>query len=283
MGIETQQKLNQLQRDLPEGMLATARWLGNKGYSHQLLKKYKQGGWLVSPVRGVYRRPGPSLKWQQVVASLQLFAQLPLHLGGKTALIHRGLAHYLQFGRPETIHLYGTASLPVWVSELSVEERFQRHSDAAFDLPRVFRDSDRRILNQQGRVMQPGDLEASGLTLFSWDTWDWDLVYSSEERAVLELLEDVPDQETVASADTLIQGLTNLRPQRLTRMLKACRSIKVKRLFLALAERHQHAWFGQLDLSKVDLGRGKRVLVRGGVLHPRYQITLPADLGAQAR
>jgi len=31
----------------------------------------------------------------------------------------------------------------------------------------------------------------------------------------------------------------------------------------------------------VDLGRGKRSLVRGGRLHPRYQITLPGDLDEQ--
>jgi hypothetical protein len=218
-----------------------------------------------------------------VVASLQLFAELPLHVGGKTALVHRGLAHYLQLGQRETIRLYGPAKLPAWTEELQVEEKFLRHSDTAFDLPRIYRDSDRHIFDERGSPLQPSDLEASGLTLFSWGTWDWDLVYSSEERAVLEVLQDVPESETIANADVLIQGLTNLRPRRLTRMLEACRSVKVKRLFLALADRHEHAWLGQLDLSKVDLGRGKRVLVRGGLLHPKYQITLPADLGAQAR
>ena len=36
-----------------------------------------------------------------------------------------------------------------------------------------------------------------------------------------------------------------------------------------------------LDLNAVDLGRGKRVLVPGGKLHAKYQITLPADLDEQ--
>jgi hypothetical protein len=42
-----------------------------------------------------------------------------------------------------------------------------------------------------------------------------------------------------------------------------------------LAEKHAHAWFKQLDLSKVSLGSGKRVLVPGGRLDPKYLITVP--------
>jgi hypothetical protein len=56
-----------------------------------------------------------------------------------------------------------------------------------------------------------------------------------------------------------------------------------QRLFLALAERHAHAWFKHLHSSKLDLGRGKRMLVPGGKLHPKYLVTLPADLDAHAR
>jgi hypothetical protein len=32
-------------------------------------------------------------------------------------------------------------------------------------------------------------------------------------------------------------------------------------------------------MSRVDLGSGKRVLVKGGKLDPRYNITVPSDLG----
>jgi len=49
-------------------------------------------------------------------------------------------------------------------------------------------------------------------------------------------------------------------------------------LFLALAERHQHAWLPHVSLDGVNLGQGKRVLVSGGYLHPIYHITLPRDL-----
>jgi hypothetical protein len=36
-------------------------------------------------------------------------------------------------------------------------------------------------------------------------------------------------------------------------------------------------------VTKVDLGRGKRMLVPGGKLDPKYLLTLPADLDAHAR
>ncbi|HCF0773769.1 TPA: type IV toxin-antitoxin system AbiEi family antitoxin domain-containing protein, partial [Pseudomonas aeruginosa] len=61
-------------------------------------------------------------------------------------------------------------------------------------------------------------------------------------------------------------------------LLRHCTSIKTKRLFLALAERHQHAWVDHLLLDGVYLGKGKRCLVPGGRLNSTYQITLPADL-----
>jgi hypothetical protein len=52
----------------------------------------------------------------------------------------------------------------------------------------------------------------------------------------------------------------------------------VKRLFLFFADRHNHAWLKQLDRSRIDLGRGKRLLAVGGRLDPKYQITVPESL-----
>jgi len=53
--------------------------------------------------------------------------------------------------------------------------------------------------------------------------------------------------------------------------------VKVKRLFLVLADHFRHPWRSSLELSRVDLGTGKRQITRGGRLHPKYQITLPTD------
>ena len=72
-----------------------------------------------------------------------------------------------------------------------------------------------------------------------------------------------------------MQAAATLSPRKVQAILEACRSIKVRRLFLWLAERHGHAWLKRLDLSAIDLGRGKRQLVRDGRLDPKYLITVP--------
>ena len=48
------------------------------------------------------------------------------------------------------------------------------------------------------------------------------------------------------------------------------------------ADRHHRRWLAQLDKSAVDLGAGKRVLVKGGVLDPYYHITVPRDMNGVA-
>ena len=57
MGIATTSKLNQLLSESLPGGLLFAGWLRNEGYSSQLLKKYRDSGWLEGLARGVmYRR-----------------------------------------------------------------------------------------------------------------------------------------------------------------------------------------------------------------------------------
>jgi len=97
-------------------------------------------------------------------------------------------------------------------------------------------------------------------------------------RAMLELCAGVSDAALVYEIDALMQAMTTLRPQRVSLLLRQCGSIKAKRLFLALAERHRHAWLAHVSLDEVNLGQGKRALVPGGTLHPVYHITLPRDL-----
>jgi hypothetical protein len=47
---------------------------------------------------------------------------------------------------------------------------------------------------------------------------------------------------------------------------------------LPFAERHRYAWLQKLKRSAVDFGTGKRMLVRGGKLEPKYNITVPENL-----
>lgn len=276
-------KVNLLQDLLEEGLLAPTWWLEAQGYSRALLSKYVASGWLTAPARGVYRRPGPPLKWQHVVASLQLLGGSFFHVGGRTALVEHGLGHYVRMSGGATILLYGPETLPGWVNNLGLQERFVARSDAMFSGLRARRGEQGVALDLDERPLESGQLADFGLREARWGAWDWPLWFASDERAMFEVLQDVPARESVHEADVLMQGLVNLRPARVMTLLMTCTSVKVKRLFLALAERHEHAWFSRLDLSKVELGKGKRMLVPGGKLHPKYLITLPADMDAYTR
>jgi hypothetical protein len=45
-----------------------------------------------------------------------------------------------------------------------------------------------------------------------------------------------------------------------------------------MAEKAGHRWFNSPNLEKVDLGKGKRSIVKEGVYVPKYQITVPKEL-----
>jgi hypothetical protein len=110
---------------------------------------------------------------------------------------------------------------------------------------------------------------------------DLALRVSSRERAILEFLYLAPEREAFDEAKLLMERLTTLRPSVLQSLLENCNSVKTKRLFLSLAESSRHAWVGKLDLARIDLGKGKRVLIknaRGGRLDAKYQIVLPVSL-----
>lgn len=272
-------------RAFPAGLLLSASWLREHGYPSNLLAYYVSAGKLESPARGVYRSPGTPLKWQSVVATLQLNEGSWSHVGGRTAIVQRGLGHYARSREAETVQLFGPETLPSWVNKLGLPERFQQRSDAAFGELRVYRD-EKGVLHRFGQKEEPifaEKLPELGLVEVKWGTFDWPLIFSTEERAILELLQNVPERESIHEAYVLLQGLVNLRPQRLSTLLRVCQSIKGKRLFLALAERIGHTWFGHLDLKGVELGSGKRSIFPGGKLDAKYHITLPADLGEHAR
>lgn len=270
------EKLNQLQQILPEGLLANAVWLRKHGYASNLVAYYAARGWLESPARGVYRRPGATLKWQHVVASLQNLLDLPVHVGGLTALDVQGKSHFLRLSGIQTVHLYSRKSLPSWLSRLPLADKIVVHRE------RLFAEPDSTGVAAPAHVARDAAANRTppgiGLTQLSWGAYDWPLTYSTLERAYLELLDEIVAPDSIAHANLILQGLTTLSPRRLKALLAACRSVKVKRLFFALAERHNHQWLSELDPKEFDLGKGKRQLAPGGKLHPKYLITLPAEL-----
>ena len=283
MGEPNQDKLNRLQRSLPEGLVADAAWLEKRGYSRGLRNKYVAHGWLDRVARGVYRRPAPklaaeagqeNLRWQPVVISLQTLLECSYTVGGRTALELQGFAHYLSSGHDREIHLYGAGKPPGWVFKLNLKDRFVFHKAG-----RLFSAESPPHRSKAG-TDATRDLLQNSTIRQSWGQWEWPLIMSSPERASLELLDEVPQRESFHQADVLMEGLRNLSPRRLHTLLVACRSVKVKRLFLWFAERHRHPWLKKMNRKDIDLGRGKRMLVRGGKLDKAFNITVPEFIDA---
>ena len=277
MGYQKGEKLNRLQRLLPSGLVATTSWLNDHGYSSALLSKYVSNGWLEQPARGVYRRPSGSLLWQHAVISLQTLLRTPVFVGGRTALEEQGLSHYVSATSPREIHLYSSRPYPNWIKKIQLEETVVLHSTRRLSR-RPVEFVGATWNSEQQAFIAPDNETPDDLKLRSWGAWQWPLIVSTPERAVLELLDEVPTRESFHQADMLVEGLRTLSPRRMQRLLEECRNIKAKRLLLWFAERHQLRWFRELNLENIDLGAGKRSLVPNGKLDTKYQITVPRDM-----
>lgn len=283
MASQKASKLNHLQRTLPEGLVVDAAWLDAHGYAHPLRQKYVANGWLDMLTRGVYRRPlaglgqvtGPeNVDWRLLIASLSSLLGYDVHVGGRMALSLTGHAHYLSMSPLKTVDLYAD-KLPAWLARVPTDVAWRIHRTAPL--------FDASILAATLPAPTFGNATTDPLLLFgrsrmSVDRERWTFPVAIPERAILELLDELPGAESFEQADKIMDGLANLRPRLQQHLLEACRSVKVKRLFLFLAERHGHAWLAKLDRSRIDLGVGKRALVANGRYDKKFQITVPEFL-----
>ena len=250
-------KLNQLLQKWPKGAVATYPWLKEQGISRQLVGVYKRYHWLTPVGRGAFVRSGESVTWPGALHAIQREHGCTIHAAGKTALQLQGYAHFLPAGESAPIWVQGAPGerLPLW---------FTRHKWQG------------RVHYSTSRLLPPPLAVSLGLS--DHDHGGLSIRLSTPERAILEVLPFVPDPQSFEEARLLMEGLRTLRPKLVQELLEACTSVKAKRLFLVLAEACAHAWLKNLDLSRISLGAGKRVLVAGGRLHPKYQITVPPDV-----
>ncbi|MEI9994652.1 MAG: type IV toxin-antitoxin system AbiEi family antitoxin domain-containing protein [Rhizomicrobium sp.] len=247
---------------VPYGFLVTRRWLIAQGVERHGIDNLVKSRQLITLFSGVYTRPETKPTWQGVVCSLQRMGS-SLTVGGLTALQLQGFSHYLPLSESVTVQLCGSDLLPAWVSKLGFKAKFLHRSDARLFGREKASSADR---NKDSTVRLP------------WGDHTFALRVSAPERAVFELLEEVPEKISFEHADQLMQGLVNLSPRRLENLLRRTRSIKVKRLFFWFAERQRHAWFNKLRSEDFDLGSGKRVLAKGGKFDKKYGITVPEEM-----
>jgi hypothetical protein len=245
-------KLNQLLKAWPHGGVMTSAHLAKQGYYKQLLKQYCDAGWVRKLGHGAYIKLEDPIKWPGAVAALVQQLAHPVHLGGLSALEFHGLSQYLTLGK------IGTGSFSLFNT-----------TGKKKPLPKWFVDTFRGCQYFQYYLFDKED----GLINASIEGID--VVLSSPERAILEVLSLVPHSFDYHHAYELTENLQLLNPNVMQNLLVLCRSVKVKRLFLYLADEHQLPYFSALDLNAIQLGEGKRVISPGGHYVARYQLSVP--------
>jgi len=253
MSQEVKAKINRLISQWHRGTVSAASYLNTLGFSHDLLVRYKKSGWIQSFGRGAYMLSGDKVEWPGALYALQTQLGLNLHPGGKTALELKGYAHYLPTGKRK-VFLYGTQGqvLPSWLKgeRLEVDIVMTRTNLLTKD-------------SQEG--------------FSEFREKDFSIRISSPERAAMEMLHLVPGKISFEEALLIMENLVSLRPDMVQRLMVMCRSIKVKRLFMYMAEKHGHSWVSDLDPSRIDFGKGKRMIVPNGKHDRKYLITVPRD------
>lgn len=295
MSLEKTPRLKNLVRHVPPGFPVDAAWLDRQGIGPKSVSRYVRRGWLEKVTRGVYRRPVPQENfprmqdWDTALASVQRVMGYRVHLGGTSALkVHRyGSCLWPEEGNP--VYLYGT--VPSWLSRVPLKSaRFHVRSCSLFGgellgvessfcaeygIPLALADETSRDDGESDCVPADGPVRRRDWKLFEPRK---PIHVSTRERAVLEVLDDFPERGTFHDLDRMFRSLAIMRTELMTSLLRACRSVKVKRLFFVLAERHAHAWLKYVDKAEIDFGSGPRALTKGGNMHPVYQVYVPDKL-----
>jgi hypothetical protein len=252
MSTQESSKINRLLTTQPEGVVLLSSWLVANGYSPELQKRYRKSNWFKSIGTGAMIRTGDEVDYLGGIYALQKQAGLSIHPGAKNALLLLGKAHYLEIGKGK-VNLFGGKgeSLPKWFKS--------NHWDVS--------------LNYHATSFLP---ITSGLT--NYETNNYSINISGPVRAMMECLYLSPSKFDLMESYQLMEGLNALRPDQVQQLLESCNSVKVKRLFLYLAEKAGHLWFSKINLNNIDLGSGKRSLVKNGVYVSKYKITVPKEL-----
>jgi len=247
-------KLNLMLLKWKNGDIHGLKWLRASEIDQRLAYSYYEDGYLLKVGPGVFARKGDEVNPYGVINFLQEELKLNLHISGRTALELHGHSHYVALGLKPRIYLtsYNGKAFPTWIKKLEKNFEF------------VFKKSS--LLSGEGFLKTHNEN-------------DFELKISCRELAALELIETLDLSGSLETAENYIQSLLTLRTEVVQKVLEECHSIKVKRVFLYLAEKLGLPWFKVLNTEKINLGTGKRVIVKSGELNKKYLITVDRNYG----
>jgi hypothetical protein len=251
MSIEKANKINRLLRDYYPGKLYFSGSLKQNGYSDQLLKQYRSSGWLSALSKGVMYRAGDRLLSYPALACYNRQMEKKFHVAAHSALELNGFNHYVPMGKP--ILMVGHPKrqpVPEWMKKEDFDRVLKFFSTEVFVRPQL------SIFGVEGV----------------------DLLISLPEQAFFECLLLAPKQYAYMDLYYIMEQMTTLRPEILQDLLEHTENIRVKRMFLYMAEKAGHHWFNLLNVNKIDTGTAKHQLTGNGVYIPKYKITVPKEL-----
>ena len=237
---------------LRPGEVVTPDRLRALGVSARLSTHLKNSGVLSSLGVGAFVRGHEEPSFASAVQALTQQLKLQLHIGGRTALELQGVSQYLTMGSGQSAWIFSTkkAKFPLWFAKQKwgatprlVQTKFLKQCTTA-NLRTVLVDG-------------------------------FEVPVSRRELAILETIFLIGKSHRFEEVDELFESLSTLDASVLQTLLENCQSIRVCRIFLFLAHKHAHPWIDGINESEIDLGRGKRAVVKGGKLDARYQITVP--------
>jgi len=244
-------KINNLRRQTPSNGILLTSWLEKSGFSRNEVSNYMKSGWLQRISTGVYQFIGDTPSLYGVLASYQRQAGLKYHIGAASALELKGFSHYITLGKPTAVVFSPVRPpLPKWLNDTDLDMNLVKVSS--------------KVLGTAG--IEQLDYQGQTLTV------------SSPERAIMECILLSPARYDLMDVYYLMEMLTSLRVFLVQRLLEDCTSVKIKRLFLYMAEKSHHRWFNKLDLSHMSLGSGIRSFAKGGVKIPAYDIVISKEL-----
>jgi len=254
MSPENKTKLNRIIQEWPRGTVCTAAYLATRGIGYDLIYKYKKSHWIQQIGRGAYALYGDKVSWTGVLYALQKQLDLTVHPGGKTALEMKGFSHFLSESTKK-VFLFGLRGekLPDWFKQNTWRVEI---------------------------IYKPTNLFSADCSegFSEYREKEFSLRISSPERAAMEMMYHIPNEVSFEEASLIAENLISLRPVVVQALLECCNSVKVKRLFMYMADKHKHPWVQKLVLSKIDFGTGKRMIAKDGVLDGKYHITVPKTI-----
>jgi hypothetical protein len=231
----------------PRKTAITTRELIRLGVTREALRSCVRAGWLSRLGTGAYTLLEETISLDGALYTLQKELMLSVHEGGFSALSSKhGVTHNLVQDRVDQLFCSRGERLPSW---------FQENYGSTCAVYPV------SILSQ-----------LEGLDLY--DSGDFQVSISSVERSILEMLYLVPEVHTLQECYQIMELLVNIRPVKMQLLLEECRSVKITRLFLYMADLANHLWLKRLDLSRVNLGSGVREITKGGHFDKKYNLVI---------